>query len=83
MKVRKLQQRTGKGVRIGDNESQLVSRLGRPAKIERAGARSDVLIFRYGSGSNSDRRGYDESYTFKSGRLVEIRLASSRDEDED
>ena len=71
MKVRKLQSRTGKGVKIGDYESQIVARLGRPTKVEGAGG---IRIFRYGSA---------ESYTFQMGRLVEIQLQKRRDEDDE
>lgn len=82
MKVRKLQSRTAKGVRIGDNESQIVARLGRPSRIERAGPMDQVRIFRYESQTASDRSGY-ETYTFKSGRLVSIEFRARRDDDED
>ena len=78
MKVRKLRERTSKGVKIGDNESQIVARLGRPHKIERGGS---VMVFRYGS--NTDRSGYDEAYTFRAGRLIEIQFSSAAKSEED
>ena len=82
MKVRKLQSRTSRGVRIGDNESQIVSRLGRPNKIERAG--NQIRVFRYGQGASATGRSYDEAYIFRAGQLVEIQIrANQADEDED
>ena len=77
MKVRKLQSRTAKGVRIGDNESQIVARLGKPNKIERSSDQTRIL--RYENG-----RSRDEAYKVRGGRLVEIQVKSNRnDEDED
>jgi hypothetical protein len=83
MKVRKLKVRTERGVRIGDNELQLVSRLGRPSKIERAGLMSDVRVFRYQSNASSDHRVYNEAYTFRGGRLIEIQFSSNRVEEDE
>ena len=66
-------------MKIGDHESQIVARLGRPHKIERGGS---VMVFRYGT--NADRSGYDEAYTFRAGRLIEIQFSAAKsDEDED
>jgi len=77
MKVRKLQSRTAKGVRIGDHESQIVARLGKPNKIELSPDQTRTL--RYENG-----RSRDEAYKLRGGRLVEIQVKSSRnDEDED
>jgi len=78
MKVRKLQSRTGKGVRIGDNESQIVSRLGRPSKIEQTSTREQVRVFRYAKSGETN-----ELYKFKQGKLVEIEIRPKRDDYED
>ena len=80
MKSRKLQSRTGKGVRIGDNESQIVARLGKPQKVERVGPRNQFLVLKYESSSKADR---SESYTLRGGRLVEIEFRGNRDDDEE
>jgi hypothetical protein len=80
MKVRKLQSRTAKGVRIGDHESQIVSRLGKPSKIEQSGSSlNQVRVYRYGS---SARHG-GEAYTFCGGRLIQIQLSAGRDHEEE
>lgn len=76
MKVRKLQSRTPKGVKIGDNESQIVARLGKPNKIERSADQTRIL--RYENG-----RSRDEAYKFRAGRLVEIQFRPNRDEEDE
>ncbi len=76
MKVRKQQSRTAKGVKIGDNESQIVARLGKPNKIERSADQTRIL--RYENG-----RSRDEAYKFRAGRLVEIQFRPNRDEEDE
>ena len=76
MKVRKLQSRTARGVKIGDHESQIVARLGKPNKIERSADQTRIL--RYENG-----RSRDEAYKFRAGRLVEIQFRPNRDEEDE
>jgi hypothetical protein len=74
---------TGNGVRIGDTPSQVVARLGRPTRIKSTGNRHQFRVFHYhwhdawsdGPPGHVDQDGttYEQDYTFKKGKLIEIR----------
>lgn len=65
---------TGKGVRIGDPESRVERVLGKSHKNEISGKRGQFLSFRYQwtDGSHNGGRDYEQVYTFKAGKLIEI-----------
>jgi hypothetical protein len=71
---------TGKGVAIGDSESKMKSLLGSPSSHEITGSRDQFTVFHYAwlqRGKDAEVQ-YDEAYTFKHGKLIEIQF--SRDE---
>ncbi len=91
MMIGHLSLRTRKGVRIGDAESQLVAKLGQPHKIRMEGSLKQFKVYEYewhrpGHGSPGDHRyvegrDYTQCYTFKKGRLIEIRHDSYLEEE--
>ncbi|HLK16553.1 MAG TPA: hypothetical protein VKT78_17235, partial [Fimbriimonadaceae bacterium] len=68
---------TGKGVTIGDSPATVAKRLGKPTKVERTGSRGQYLDYEYvwqepKSGDDDLQASYDEVYTFKKGKLIQI-----------
>lgn len=65
---------TGKGVTIGDSPEQTVAKLGRPKKIDKTGRNKQYLNYRYSwtRGRGEDGTQYDQTYTFKGGKLIEV-----------
>jgi hypothetical protein len=70
---------TGKGVRIGYTPAQLRFKLGRPTKIEKSGSRHQFTdyVYHYIDGTKDDGDDFTQTYTFKAGKLIEIRFSRS------
>lgn len=63
------------GVRISDSPEAVVRRLGKPSKTERTGSRHQFLTYTYSwthSSGETEEGTYEQIYTFKVGKLVEI-----------
>jgi hypothetical protein len=65
---------TGKGVKIGDNQSQVKKLLGPPTREQFSGSRDQFvdLVYSWKSGKGGEGAEYDETYTFKQGKLIEV-----------
>jgi len=72
---------TSLGVTIGDTAAQLVQRLGPPTKRQPSGSRDQFLdyLYRWREGKGDDAVLYEETYTFKQGRLIEIIFSKQPD----
>ena len=65
---------TGKGVAIGDTCEDVEKRLGKPTKVKKSGASEQFLdyVYSWKSGKGDYTTEYDETYTFKAGKLIQI-----------
>ena len=65
---------TGKGVRIGDTPGLVRTKLGKPTTVERTGNREQFLTWTYTwkSGTAVGDPTFEEVYTFKQSKLIEI-----------
>ena len=74
---------TGKGLKIGDSEARMRALLGSPSKASVEGSRSQfrVCSYKWKSPKNKDDISvtYDQRYTFKAGRLIEVEFWKSAD----
>ena len=70
---------TTRGVKIGDDPDQLVALVGKPHKIEVQGSRSQFRVYHYERHDDDQSRSFDEDYTFKANKLIEITLESYDD----
>jgi hypothetical protein len=76
--------KTGKGIAIGDSPARAIAVLGRPTYRGPDG-RYDVLTYSWhqhrSKHGDLDDRVYEQTYTFRAGRLVEIHFAWSPPDD--
>ena len=69
---------TGKGIRIGDKPATVMAKLGKPKTISLTGGKFQFTNYIYeiekegGTNHAGDTTAYTETYTFKTGKLIEI-----------
>lgn len=80
MQARTIPLRTGHGIQIGDGTKRVVALLGPPTKATNEGSRKQFRVLTYSWHSKKERRTYDQSYTFKRGRLIEMHFGSDSDD---
>jgi hypothetical protein len=68
---------TGKGVAIGFSPSRVAARLGHPTKIQHSGDRKQFLDYVYRLEEKASGASYEQTYTFKQGRLIQIEFSSA------
>jgi hypothetical protein len=71
---------TGGGVRIGDSMEAVRRRLGRPTSLDQddSKARYPIYVYEWRE-KGPDARVYEQRYTFKEGKLIEIQLSRGMD----
>ncbi len=65
---------TGKGVTIGFSRAQMEAKLGKPTQVKHSGPRKQFVdcIYRWQDKPGEEGITYEETYTFKEGKLIQI-----------
>lgn len=76
---------TGKGIQIGSSPPDLIRKLGRPSVINISGNHGQYRNYTYTctTGKGDESTEYEETYTYKKGKLIEINFTWSHGGDEE